>query len=120
MKCNHCGRENPEENLYCEQCGQKIDMARDRVHDELSQKVEQQAEKALEEQTRTALVICLFIFALALTARVTLVSNHWPKKIILPSSTNDASEQIQRYRKSMEDLKEDENNWHHPPVPEEK
>ncbi len=118
MICKNCGNDNPENNLYCEFCGEKIEYSRERVESELAEKANKQAEERLEKQLRDLLAVVIAVFLVVFTVRMMFSGDDWPRPDLSPSTTRDSPAAIQRYEHSLNERIPEKNVIKKLPIPE--
>lgn len=89
MKCQECGFDNEEREIYCRNCGVKIIYTYEEVHEALDIKLRTSKAEELEKQVRHILVVCVVLFILAITFKV--VFSGWDKIIVVPSNSQQSS-----------------------------
>lgn len=89
MRCQECGFDNEEREIYCRNCGVKIIYTYEEVHEALDVKLRTSKAEELEKQVRHILVVCVVLFILAITFKV--VFSGWDKAIAVPTNSQSAS-----------------------------
>ncbi len=67
MNCLRCNHNNPATIVYCQKCGQKLDLTADEIAGALVQKAQDERVKNTEFYAKQALFFSAIVFVVALT-----------------------------------------------------
>jgi hypothetical protein len=89
MNCLRCQHNNPATILYCQKCGQKLDLTADEISGALMQKAQDERVKSTEFYAKQALFFSILIFVVALT--LVILAGGAPSEVYaIPSATSGA------------------------------
>ena len=89
MNCIQCSFNNPATVVYCQRCGQKIDLTADEIQASILNKAKGEQAATSEDNSRQMLFFAVVMFAIALTLLLAVGSVPEGRKSI-PSAVSEA------------------------------
>ncbi len=88
MQCLKCSHKNPGSVLYCQKCGEKMDLTADEVSQFYEQKIRAEKRDAMFTYALRTLVLAVVVFMVAVTVMV-LGGGDPPVTSYIPSAAKD-------------------------------
>jgi hypothetical protein len=73
MECPHCGQETDPTLAYCKVCGQQVEFDADALHQAFERDAEHDAVEMLDEQSRAAIYVTVFVLVSVFALRLVLL-----------------------------------------------
>lgn len=73
MECPHCSQDTDPTLVYCKVCGEQIELDPEQVHKALERDSERDAIEMMEEQSRVAIYVTLFLLVSVFALRLVLL-----------------------------------------------
>lgn len=97
MQCIKCNHKNPGSVLYCQKCGNKMDMTADEIQLFYEQKVRSERREAMRTYAVRSLILSGVFFIIALTVLV-MAGGEPPATSYIPSAVKDTEFLRYQYR----------------------
>ncbi len=89
MHCLRCNHNNPATIMYCQKCGQKLDMTADEIAGSLIAKAQDERIKSTEFYSKQVLFFSILIFVVSLT--LVILAGGAPSDVyVMPSASSGA------------------------------
>jgi hypothetical protein len=75
MECPHCQQETDPTLIYCKKCGEQIELDPAAVHEALRRDEERDAIEIMEQQSRVAIYLALFLLATTFGLRIAILKS---------------------------------------------